>query len=98
MMTKYSAEEKAKYLEGWKAGGKGAWDYAREIGVKGQTFSKWVKKEAGEKRGFVEIKPGLTVPGMGGIVIEKGDIKISLPVGLSGKEIRCVMEGTGFLP
>jgi hypothetical protein len=28
-MMKYSTEEKAKYLEGWEAGGKGAWEYAR---------------------------------------------------------------------
>jgi hypothetical protein len=29
MMTRYSAEEKAKHLEGWKAGGNGAWVFAR---------------------------------------------------------------------
>jgi hypothetical protein len=98
MMTRYSAEEKAKHLEGWKAGGKGAWEYARENGIKGQTFSKWVKRQNGGGERFVELKPGITVPGLGGIVIEKGDIKICLPVGLSGKEIRAVMEGTGLLP
>jgi hypothetical protein len=98
MMTRYSSEEKAKWIEQWKASGKGAWEYAREIGVKGQTFSKWVKREKGGVKEFVEIRPGTAVSGPGGIVIEKGEIRISLPVGLSGKEIRSVMEGTGLLP
>jgi transposase-like protein len=48
-MMKYNTEEKAKYLEGWKASGKGAREYAREIGVKGQTFSKWVRKKPWEQ-------------------------------------------------
>jgi transposase-like protein len=98
MMMRYSMEERAKYLEGWEASGKGAWEYAREIGVKGQTFSKWVKKQKSGGQQFVEIKPEISIRSPGGIVIEKGDIRISLPVGLSGKEIRSVMEGTGLLP
>jgi transposase-like protein len=97
-MRRYSAEEKAKWLEGWKTSGKGAWEYAREIGVKGQTFSKWIKKQDGGGKRFVEIRPAGIVSGLDEIVVEKGDIKIRLPFGMSGKEIRAVMEGTGFLP
>jgi transposase-like protein len=97
-MTRYSTEEKAKHLEGWKASGKGAWEYAREIGVKGQTFSKWVKRQESGGKEFVEIKRGGTAPCFGEIVIEKGTVKVHLPFGMSGKEIRAVMEGTGFLP
>jgi transposase-like protein len=97
-MTRYSTEEKTKWLESWKASGKGAWEYAREIGVAGQTFSKWVKKqESGEKQ-FVEIRPERIACCGGEIVVEKGDIKVRLPLGMSGKEIRAVMEGTGMLP
>jgi transposase-like protein len=98
MMTRYRAEEKAAWLEQWKASGKGAWEYAREIGVKGQTFSKWVKKEQAGGKKFVELRPRIAVSGPAGIVIEKGEIRISLPAGLSGKDIRAVMEGTGLLP
>jgi transposase-like protein len=98
MMMKYSTEEKAKYLEGWEASGKGAFEYAREVGVKGQTFSKWVKKQAGGGKPFVEIKKAGIAPFIGEIVVEKGDIKVRLPLGMSGNEIRSVMEGTGLLP
>jgi transposase-like protein len=97
-MTRYSAEEKAKWLEVWKSSGKGAWEFARENGLKGQTFSKWVKRrECGGKR-FVEIKPAGAVRRIGEIIVEKGEIKVRLPFGMSGKEIRTVMEGTGLLP
>jgi transposase-like protein len=92
-MTKYSAEEKVKMLEGWKSSGKGAWEYARAIGVKGQTFSKWVKKETGGRR-FVEIKPKIRaetciVPE---IIVERGEIRVRLPLGTGGEELRTVIE------
>jgi hypothetical protein len=45
----------------------------------------------------VELKPVAAESSLGGIVIEKGEIKIRLPLGISGKEIRAVMEGAGFL-
>jgi transposase-like protein len=96
-MTRYSAEEKAAWLEQWKASGKGAWVFAEENGIKGQTFSKWIKKQEGGGKQFVEIKPAWLEPFPGEIVVEKGDIKIRLPLGMSGKEIRAVMEGTGVL-
>jgi hypothetical protein len=91
-------EEKAKWLESWKASGKGAWEYAREIGVKGQTFTKWVKKQKGGGKQFVELKGAGTACGSGEIIIEKGELTVRLPFGISGKEIRAVMEGIGFLP
>jgi transposase-like protein len=97
-MTRYSAEEKTKWLEQWKASGKGVWEYAREIGVKGQTFSKWVKKQKGGGKKFVEIKSAGIDLCPGEIVVETGNIKVHLPLGMSGKEIRAVMEGTGVLP
>jgi transposase-like protein len=97
-MTRYSTEERAAWLEQWKAGGKGAWEFAEENGIKGQTFSKWVKKQGGGGKHFVEIRPEWIACCTGEIVVEKGDIKIHLPLGMSGKEIRAVMEGTGVLP
>jgi transposase-like protein len=51
-MKRYGEEEKAKRLEEWKASGKGVWEYAREAGIKGQTFSKWVRKAAGGEAGI----------------------------------------------
>jgi transposase-like protein len=97
-MTRYSTEEKAKWLENWKASGKSVREYAREIGVSGQTFSKWVKRQDDAENRFVEIKPAGIASCPGEIVVEKGAVKVHLPFGMSGKEIRAVTEGTGFLP
>jgi hypothetical protein len=97
-MTRYSTEEKAALLERWKVSGKVAWVFAQENGIKGQTFSKWVKRQEGGGKRFIEIRPAGFACRRGEIVIEKGDIKVHLPFGMSGKEIRVVMEGAGFLP
>jgi transposase-like protein len=97
-MTRHSTEEKAALLEQWKASGKGAWAFAEENGIKGQTFSKWIKKQEGGGKQFFEIRPEKIACCAGEIVVEKGDIKVRLPLGMSGKEIRAVMEGTGVAP
>jgi hypothetical protein len=62
------------------------------------TFSTWIKKQEGGGKQFVEIRPEKIACCAGEIVVEKGDIKVHLPLGMSGKEIRAVMEGTGVLP
>jgi len=90
----YSKEEKAMWLEDWRQSGKSAWTYAKENGLIPQTFVTWAKKFAKEKSGFVEIKqqerkPRLNAPG---IVIEKGDLKIHLPFGISSNDLSAVIE------
>ena len=52
----YSKEEKDRWLEEWKGSGKSAWSFAKEKGLQGQTFLKWVKHERETKNGFVEIQ------------------------------------------
>jgi transposase-like protein len=96
-MTRYSPEEKAAWLEQWKASGKSAWAFAQGNGIKGQTLSKWIRKQEGGGKQFVEIRPEKIACYAGEIIVEKGDIKVHLPLGMSGKEIRAVMEGTGVL-
>ena len=92
---KFSTEEKAIWLTDWKQSGKKAWAYARENGLIPQTFCMWAKREAEKASGFVEIpvykkpKPQQWQE----IVVEKGDIKIHIPLGLSSVELRTVMEG-----
>jgi len=89
----YSKEEKAMWLEDWRQSGISAWTYAKENGLIPQTFVTWAKKYTNEKSGFVEIKqeqkPRLNAPG---IVIEKGDLKIHLPTGISGNDLSTVIE------
>jgi transposase-like protein len=53
-MKQYRAEEKEKWLEGWKGSGRSMSAYARANGISPETFTKWVKK-AKEQPGFVEI-------------------------------------------
>ena len=90
----YSKEEKAMWLEDWQRSGKSAWSYAKENGIKSQTFANWTKKEEREKTGFIEIKPKETAQiKQNAILIEKGGFKVHLPVGISSTDFSAVIAG-----
>ena len=93
---KFSTEEKALWLEDWKQSGKKAWAYARENGLIPQTFCCWAKRATEKASGFVEIpahkKPEFRQQPQE-IIIEKADVRIHIPLGLSSVELRSVMEG-----
>ena len=91
----YSKEEKAKWLKDWRRSGKKAWTYAKEKGLAPQTFVNWIKREAKSKQGFIEIHPQ-SFEQSSGIVVEKGDVKIRIPLGMNSGELRTVMEGLGL--
>ena len=92
---KVSKEEKAKWIEDWKRSGKSAWRYAKENDIIPQTFARWVKLEQEDKRSFVEI----VVPNekqterQHEILIEKGDIKIHIPVSVWAEDSCIIMKG-----
>jgi len=93
----FSKEERAMWLEDWRRSGKSAWVYARENGLIPQTFSRWTKLEPEGKQGFVEVpvrvmRPSAQIPE---ILIEKGDVKIHIPLVMGCGELRSVMEGLG---
>jgi len=92
---KMSKEEKAMWLEDWRQSGKSAWSYAKENGLIPQTFCGWVKREAKRASGFVEIpvgkKPKLETPQE--ILIEKGEIKIHIPLSVWIEYPAAIMEG-----
>ena len=95
----YSKEEKARILEGWKASGKSICAYVKEMGLVRWTFTKWLKADRKRKPGFVEVAapampPVTRVPE---IVIEKGDVKIHIPLLLGGRELRSVIESLGAI-
>ena len=97
-MTRYSEEEKSKLLEDWCGSGKKAWVYAKEKGINPQTFSKWTKREKGP--GFVEVKQaaGTGIRSFGNeILIEKGDLRIHLPSGISVRDVCALLEHVGSL-
>jgi len=90
---KYSKEEKAMWLEDWQKSGKGAWAYATENGLIPQTFCSWAKKVTEVKTDFVEIRPKIKTRTQGAtILIEKGDVKIHIPLGINAGELRTVIE------
>jgi len=92
---KCSEEEKAMWLEDWRQCGKSAWAYAKANGLNPQTFVKWTKAEA--KPCFVEVP----VPAMPNaqcepeILIEKGGVKIHIPLISGSRELRAVIEWLG---
>ena len=92
---KYSKEEKGMWLEDWRVSGKGAWVYAKENGLIPQTFCSWVKREGQKASGFVEIsaqkKP--KIDRVQEILIEKGDIKIHIPVSVWVHDSVAILEG-----
>ena len=97
---RYNEEEKTIRLEDWKQSGKRAWAYAKENGFNTQTFVKWTREEAEEKQSFVEVastnristQVRIQIPE---ILIEKGEIKIHIPLVIGCGELRAVMEGLG---
>jgi transposase-like protein len=94
---KFSEEEKAMWLEDWKQSGKSAWAYAKANGLNPQTFVKWTRTEAEGKPCFVE----LPLPAMPSaqcepeILIEKGEVKIHIPLISGNRELRAVIEWLG---
>ena len=93
----FSEEEKAMWLEDWRQSGESAWTYAKENGLNPQTFVRWTKAAAAAKPCFVEIPvPILQAAAVTPeILIEKGDVKIHIPLCLNRNDMRTVMEALG---
>jgi hypothetical protein len=94
---KYSREERWMWLEDWRVSGKSAWSYAKANGLNPQTFVKWTKSGEESTPCFVEVTAPalLPTPYAQEILIEKGDVKIHIPLSLRRNELRAVMEGLG---
>ena len=82
-MKKYSAEEKAMWLDDWQQSGKNAWTYARENGLVPQTFINWANpRRKGAKQSLIEV-PKQVIQStcyMQEILIKKRDTKIHIPL------------------
>ena len=94
----YSKEEKTMWLDDWRQSGKSAWAYAKANKLNPQTFVKWTKSES--KMSFVEVPAQIHAPRTEGsirheqeILIEKGDIKIHIPLFVWAEGSRVIMEG-----
>ena len=94
----FTKEEKAMWLEDWKASGKKAWTYAKENGLTPQTFCSWAKKaERKNANGFVEIPKRLIQPVVQSqqIVIETGNLKIQIPLTVCPEELETLFTAIG---
>ena len=93
----YSKEEKARALEGWRRSGKSISAYVRENGLVRWTFTKWLKAERETEPCFVEVPAVAVQPAQQApeILIEKGDIKIHIPLAIGGGGLRAVIESLG---
>jgi hypothetical protein len=99
---KISSEEKAMRLENWRQSGKSAWAYAKENRLNPQTFVKWTKAAAAAQPGFVQIPVPVIPPAVNAqaahapeILIEKGDVKIHIPMTIGDSVLRAVIESLG---
>jgi transposase-like protein len=90
----YSREERAKLLEGWRESGKSISAYVKEKGLVRWTFTKWLKAEREKKSGFVEVPAAVVkaIPQAAEILIEKGEVKIHLPLTIGGTELRTIID------
>jgi hypothetical protein len=100
-MKRCSEEEKEMWVEDWRGIGKSLNAYASDRrsaanGLNAQTLKKWAAVPE-KAPGFVEISSA--VPGKPPfapeILIEKGDIKIHLPLAVKGNDLRAVIESLG---
>jgi len=86
----YSKEEKAMWLEDWRQSGKTAWVYAKENGLVPQTFVSWTKSGSKNKQPLVEI-PAKTLQSSRhhkALIIEKGEVKMHIPLTVDGDELQ----------
>jgi hypothetical protein len=89
---KFSEEEKAMWLEDWRKSGKKAWTYARENGLIPQTFVGWTKTKKGNKPCFVEVTTeAISDEHTEEILIEKGEVKIHIPLTIGSSELRAII-------
>jgi hypothetical protein len=96
-MKRYSEEEKRMWVEDWKGSGTSQYAYAKANGLNPTTLKNWAR-EAEVPQGFVEVTPQLPVP-MGytpEILIEKGDIKVHIPVAINRQDLRAVIQSLGW--
>ena len=90
---KFSEEEKALWLEDWRQSGKKPWTYAKENGLIPQTFVKWTNAKAEHKSCVVEVPVRVlpTVEYAREILVEKGEVKIHIPLSSGGEELRTII-------
>ena len=90
---KFSEEEKAMWVEDWRKSGKRAWTYAKENGLTPQTFVGWTKAKTRNKSSLVEVTAkAISIKSEGEILIEKGEVKIHIPLTIGSSGLRTIID------
>jgi len=89
----YSKEEKAMWLEDWRQSGKTAWAYAKENGLVPQTFTSWTKTRNKNKQPLVEVPVKMlqSTRRTEEILMEKGEVKIHIPLTADNDELQTII-------
>jgi len=89
----FSKEEKAMWLEDWRKSGKNAWAYARENGLVPQTFTGWTKSRKEKNQSLVEVSAQFlqSTCFIQEWRIEKGDVKIYIPLSIGTSELGTII-------
>ena len=95
-MQRYSEEEKEMWAEDWKGSGMSLGAYAKANGLNPQSLRNWTKEHT-EPAGFIELVPAedRSASTAAEILIEKGDIKIHIPIGINRNDLRTVIQSLG---
>jgi len=91
----YSEEEKTMWLDDWRQSGKKAWTYAKANGICPQTFIRWTKVMPEARSELIEIPRSImaaTKQQEPELLIEKGDVKIHIPLEWVRGELGTVIE------
>ena len=93
----FSKEEKDMWLEDWRQSGKTAWAYAKVNGLNPQTFVGWTKPKDESSRTLVEVPKQVfqSTRLVQEILIEKGEIKIHIPLDPILGELNAIIKGLG---
>ena len=95
----FSKEEKDMWLEDWRQSGKTAWAYAKVNGLNPQTFVGWTKPKDESSRTLVEVPKQVfqSTRLVQEILIEKGEIKIHIPLDPILGELNAIIKGLGHI-
>lgn len=87
-MNTLKPEEKKALINEWKVSGKSAKQFCSVKGIKPTTFYGWIKKEKKNRSSkFIEISQKSASVKTEGIIIEKGNVKIHIPIELEKDEL-----------
>jgi hypothetical protein len=89
---KITEEERKRWLDDWRNSGKTACAYAKENGLNPQSFYYWTKIRTKNNSCFVEVPVKAIQPVQFNqeILIEKGDVKIHIPLSAGCRELQTI--------